>query len=361
VNDVSYIIRPIIALNTTTPRQHLALSYSPGFIFYTPSNGLNQSNQSLSAAYRYRLSPHISVSAQDNFAKSSSVFGQGDSLPGGPISGSPQPSQVVAPYAEQINNFLNGGVTYQYSLNGMLGAAGNFGTFDYPNQTAATNLYNSNNAGGSAYWGGRLSERQYIGMRYQFERNLVLPPSGQTGRSEALTHAFDPFYTVFLNQRFSISVSAGPQYVIASQTGVPGTSKSWGPSVIAGFGLQGQRVSLAGSFLRTVASGTGLIGTYETTVGMANLHWTPSKRWSVTARSHYQIQKDAVPADLTSNQGGHTLDNGATVGRSIGERLGLEFGYDRLHQSYGAIPTISPNNNHEFVSISYSITRPLGR
>lgn len=51
------------------------------------------------------------------------------------------------------------------------------------------------------------------------------------------------------------------------------------------------------------------------------------------------------------------------VQHPINQRLQLEFGYTRLHQTYDTIAVISnaPDMNREYVSVSYQFTRPLGR
>ena len=78
VSDVSYAIFPSIALDQTTSRLHWVLSYSPGFTFYQRESSLNQENQNVSISFRYRLSPHVTLSLRDTFQKSSSVLDQPD-------------------------------------------------------------------------------------------------------------------------------------------------------------------------------------------------------------------------------------------------------------------------------------------
>ena len=86
----------------TTPRQQLALTYSPGFTFYQHTSTLNTANQNAAVNFQYRLSQHTTISLSDSFQKSSNAFDQLYPAYGRGISGSSQtpPVAVVAPYAD---------------------------------------------------------------------------------------------------------------------------------------------------------------------------------------------------------------------------------------------------------------------
>jgi hypothetical protein len=360
VSDVTLMVNPSIALNQTTPRQKATLAYNPGFTFYLPTSQLNESNEAVSGSYLYRLAPHANVTATESFFKTAGVFSQSDALSGGVVSGSPTPSPVVAPYADQLSNITNGGISYQYSLNGMLGGGGVYDKSSFPNQAESVGLSNSSSEGGSAFWSQRLTQKQYIGLKYQYLRGLT---SLKTDQIEVQTHAFDPFYAVYFNRTFSVSLSAGPEYASASGSTSAAAVKSWGPSATVGVGVQGERVNFAASFLRAVAGGTGLQGEFQTTRGNASLRLKASEKWTASVQGVYQILKDAAPELTVNSGGGHTASGGVAFSRTIGREFAIDFGYNRIHQSYAGVASIenAPNNNHEYVSISYLITRPLGR
>jgi len=360
VSDVSYMIRPSIGLNTTTTRQVLNFSCSPGFTFYQPTSTLNESDESAMAAYHYRLTPHIGVYADDVFAKSSSLFNQPDAVTGGAVSGSPQPAVVVVPYTDQIRNALVGGISDQVSLNGMIGASAVAGLQDYPNPSQTSGLYNSSYLVGSVYYSTRLSEKYYTGVRYAYGRSLT---SAQNEKVQTQTNTVGPLLTLFLKRGLSISLSGGPQYVVTGQPGSPVSYKYWTPSVTVGVGWRGSHASFAASYLHTVTSGVGLLGSYSATGLNAMGHWQISPKWNAGISVNYQSQSLSVPAQIAFIQGGHTLAGGITAGRALSERIRLEFGYSRLHQSYAGIPVIdiSPDSDREYVSISYQLTRPVGR
>jgi len=52
-----------------------------------------------------------------------------------------------------------------------------------------------------------------------------------------------------------------------------------------------------------------------------------------------------------------------SIERIIGPHITLYAGYQRMHQSYGAIAAVSnsPDSNREFVSVTYRFEKPLGR
>ena len=83
----------------------------------------------------------MTFSARDGFQKSSSVFNQ-PSVGAGAVSGGIQePNQsVIAPYASQLNNSGNVGITYQFAANRMIGAGGTFSNLHYLDPAASSRL-----------------------------------------------------------------------------------------------------------------------------------------------------------------------------------------------------------------------------
>src|SRR5579864_4705593 len=136
VSDESYAIAPMIALDKSTPRLHLLLSYAPGFTFYQHTSSRNQADQSASMELQDRLSPHVTFSARDGFKKSSNVFNQPtDFSSGGVVSGGAQTPNfsVIAPIADFLSNAGSVGISYQFALNDMVGASGTFSNLHYLN------------------------------------------------------------------------------------------------------------------------------------------------------------------------------------------------------------------------------------
>ena len=111
VSDIVYSVWPTIQIDKRTERLHWTLDYNPGFTLYQKTSALNQSNQDLALDFRYRLSPHTTISLRDSLQKTSNVFNQPDPLGGGAVSGGTQGSviSVIAPTADQLSNVASVG------------------------------------------------------------------------------------------------------------------------------------------------------------------------------------------------------------------------------------------------------------
>ncbi len=358
VNDVTYSINPTFTLDQSTPRTNLSFTYSPGFTIYQPTSGLNAMNQNATAGFQYRLTPHARMSLHDSFAQTSNVFEQ----PYGGVSGSTQSptAAVVAPFADQLSNAASGELSYQFSRNGMIGGSGTSTMLNYPNPAQASGLSsNSNSRGASAFYNLRLSSTQYIGLTYQYSR---MSASLANAPSETQVHTINSFYTLYLRNGLSLSISGGPQHFDVVQSPLL-ASASWTPAVTASVGWQRSRTNVAASCSRTVSGAGGLVGAFQSESANANASWQLARTWTVGAAASYTNQKNVLPAFVSSTQGGHTVSGNVSVQHPIGKQFTAGFGYSRIHQSYGGIAVISenPDSDRVFVSVSYQFSRPLGR
>src|SRR5271165_168414 len=181
ISDISYSLWPSIAIDKSTSRLNFMLNYSPGFTIYQRTSVLNQTDQNVASDFQYRLSPHVTANFRESFLKSSNIFNQPDPLSAVVVSGSAQPSSVavVAAAANQLSNMTNAELTYQFSRNGMIGAAGTFTNLHYLDPTEVPGLYDSNSGGGTAFYNHRLSEKHYIGASYQYSKILTYPENAQ--------------------------------------------------------------------------------------------------------------------------------------------------------------------------------------
>jgi hypothetical protein len=365
VSDFIYTILPTITLNKTTARQHLALTYSPGFTFYQHTSALNAGDQNASVHFQYRLSQHTTISLNDSFQKSTNVFDQLYPVSGSAGSSQP-PAAVLAPYANQLRNTANVGVSYQFSNNGMMGASGSFMENNYPNQSQATELYNSNSLGGSVFYNQRLSGTQYIGVTYQYLRSRSSPVNAQVNpvvvQPEVQTHTIFAFYTIYFNPKLSLSLSGGPQYSNATQYPSPSFS-SLTPSVMASIGWQKSHTNFVASYSRTVTGSLGLPGAFDSNSANGSARWEIIHTWTVGLAANYSNNKNITPSLPSSNPGGQTVSGTVSMQHSISEHFQAELGYARLRQDYSGIPVISnaPDSNREYISVTYQFTRPLGR
>jgi hypothetical protein len=372
VSDVSYSVWPTIALDETTTRSHLVLTYAPGFTFYQRESYLNQADQNALINFQYRLSPHVTFSARDGFQKSSSVFNQPDLGAAGVVSGGTQgPNQsVIAPITDQLSNSGNAGITYQFAANSMVGASGTFTNLHYLDQGQVPGLYDSASQGGLAFYSVRISKINYFGATYQYQRLLSYPT---LGTNETQTQALLLFYTVYPMKGLSISVFGGPQYADSgpqfATTGSPASpaSQSWNPAAGGSVSWQGHLSSLAISYAHLISSGGGLIGAVKTDNVSASIRQQLRRTLNATVAGGY-ADNDILTAAPQTGGNGHTVSGTASLQQQIGQHLNVQLGYTRLHQAYStqgafAVPVLAatPDTNREFVSISYQFSRPLGR
>lgn len=367
IADTIYSFSPTISFDKSTPRQHLSMTYSPGFTFYQNVSNLDTATQSALINIQYRWTEHTSVNLVDSFQKTSNVFDRLYPSSGDNISASVQvaPTQVTAPYASMLGNNVNIGFTHQASRDSMFGASGNFNDSNYSTPDQALAFSNSNSRGGTVFYSQRLSGRSYLGAIYQYLRSQADSSNnlgGSATQIEVQTHTIAGFYTIYLSRTVSLSVSLGPQYYDAVQLPLP-AGHSWAPFVVGGIGWQTSHTNLAASYSKTVTGNTGLSGVFESSRVDASWSWQIWRNWTMGVSGIYFIDKNLMPIAGSSDLGGHTISGAVSVRHSIGEHLNAELGYSRLHQSYSDIEelAVAPNRDRTYISISYRLSRPLGR
>ena len=361
VSETTYSILPTITWDQTTPRRHVTLQYTPGFSFYQPSSQLNEIDQNGAVAYMVRPSPHSTVSISDNFAYSSTSFGAGVAGIGEPVSGSIDTvtPALLAPFAQRLTNDANGEFTLQTSEITMIGVSGNASTLRYPDIPETAGLYDSSSRGGAGFYSARIFGSQYLGGIYEFSQILSYLSSGE---GETQIHTFAGLYTVYPMENLSLSFVSGAQHYWLTEPSMP-DSASWGPTVSASAGWQALHTSFAASYSHGVTAGGGLLGAYHSNSGDAALRWQMSRSVVAGMSAAYTIQKNVNGRAAPGSEDGHAISGTANVSYRIGPRVALEFGYDRIHQSYDAIPatSINPDSNRVTAAISWRFTRPLGR
>jgi len=366
VSDVNYSVWPTLALDETTSRLHWNLTYAPGFTFYQHTSSRNEADQNASIDFQYRLSPHVTFSARDGFHKSSSVFNQSYLGAAGPVSGGTQePNQsVIAPFANQLNNSGNVGITYQFAANEMMGAGGTFTNLHYSDLAEVPGLSDSSSQGGSIFYALRMSRMHYVGVTYEYQRLLSYPAPGT---NQTQTHSFLLLYTLYATPRFSISFFGGPQYADISPQFSDGVSvsspasQSWHPDVGGSLSWQGRLSSIAVSYSHMISGGGGLVGAVQMDSASGSIRQQLSRTLSALLTAGY-AQNDALVVTPLAGKG-HTVSGTASLQQQFGQHFNVQLGYTRLHQDYSTIAVLasSPNTNREFVSISYQFSRPLGR
>ncbi len=366
VSDESYSVAPFIALDATTSRLHWVLSYAPGFTFYQHTSSRNEADQNASIDLQYRLSPHVTFTARDSFLKSSNVLNQPFLAGTEAVSGAAQTPNfsVIAPVASVLSNAGNVGLSYQFALNGMVGASGTFSNLHYPNQAQVPGLYDSSTQGGSVFYSLRVSKMHYIGATYQYQRLVAYPTQGQ---DETQTHAILFFYTLYASSHFSLSFFGGPQHSATVQPPLPPLNlrlpeaRAWNPAAGGSLSWQGRLTNVALSYSHMISGGGGLMGAVKSDMANGSIHQQLARRLSGSLGGLY-AQNDVLGSALASTNG-HTVSGTASLQQELGQHIEVKLGYTRLHQAYSGVPILAatPNTNREFISISYQFSKPLGR
>lgn len=357
VGVTSFSIFPTIGLSRTTARQSCSISYGAGFTFLQPISEYNAVNQSAAADFQYRTSRHSSVSLQEHFQQNSSLLNQPYTFAGTPVSGSTigQLPQLIVPYAEQRYNSTSAEFSYQFSRDAMMGLGGTYGFFHYPDPTQTPGLSNSDSASALGFYTRRMSKDQYLGVMYQYARTTTNPIESTTN-----TQVGTVIYSIELNQKFSLSLTAGPEYFDSQEVGYP-KSSSLGSLVNGSFNWKEKRTDVAVSYFQAVTAGQGLVGAYHTDSFNASARWQIARTWNAGISAMYSNFTNAAPTVVSATPGGHTLFGSVMVQHSFGERLSMEADYRRLHQSYASIAAINPDDDRVSVSLNYQFRKPLGR
>ena len=240
----------------------------------------------------------------------------------------------------------------------MVGGGGGFTVFDFPSTIQTAGLYNSKESEGAAFYNRRLSQSQYFGVEYQYNRTLAYPASGV---DETQVHSFLPFYSLYFNRSLSFTASVGAQFVVVSPFELQG-STSWSPEANLSIGWETEHGGIAASYAHLITSGGGLLGSYTSDDAAVSAGWKPARAWNSGASVSYVKLDNIGKLALSSSSTGNTLSGQVSLGRSIGERFTVSGGYQYLHEQYSAISIINadPNANREFVSISCHLQKPWG-
>jgi hypothetical protein len=356
VHDVNYTLFPSIALQQSRSVLHWDLSYSPEFTFYQNHSSYNQVGQNFAASAEYRLSPHVTLSANDALIRTSNMLGQFYQNPTNNTSGGAQgpPDTIIAPLADRLSNVGSAQITYQFALNGMVGASGTFSQLHYLNAEQAPGFSDSSARSGKAFYAYRLSGKHYLGVSYWFQDLLSHPGNA------AQTNSVILFYTLYLNTTSSVAVFAGPEHSATSGIG-SSPFAMWSPAAGGSFGWQSTHTSFSTTVSRRVTEGGGLPEAVLSESAEASMRRQLTRTCTVAFSGSY-AQNTYLQSLASSGTGGHTVSMNASISRTLGQHLGLQLSYTRLEQNYGNLSAAaSGNRNHVWATLSYRFERPLGR
>ncbi len=128
-------------------------------------------------------------------------------------------------------------------------------------------------------------------------------------------------------------------------------------------GLQMHRTSGSASFSHAVTAGGGLAGAYKEDVGGVTYRRQLRPTWDLNAYGSYTRNQTLASGYAFATPGGHTFGAGGSADHMLSRNLRISFGYDWLDQRYPQVNALAPFpfSNREYGSVTYQLTRPLGR
>jgi hypothetical protein len=360
VPDMAYTVSPTLSFDKRVPRLQYTWQIDPGFTLFQRVTSRNAAYQNTAFRGEYRLTPHTAITWREAFRHTSNVFGQPyvffpDSISGAPSSSS---SDVAPIFAERLTNEANAELTFQPTMNALIGAGGSTMWYHFPDPSETQGLCDSNSLSASGFYSRRFSGTQYLGFTYQYSHVRQFPYGSEL---TIYTHGTLPFYMISLGKALTASVSGGMQYYHEAPNSFL-SNGSWAPMLVGSLERQSGRLSIAAQGSRSVTGGGGLLGAYRTTTGTALLRWLPARSWALQASGAYSMRQNVSFLSL-GNPGGHSVSGTISLDRALSERITLGFSYQREHLSYSHIESIArnPNLNRESISVSYHFSRALGR
>jgi hypothetical protein len=266
---------------------------------------------------------------------------------------------VVPPAANQSSNNANAQLTYQCGETCIVGASGGYDSLSFTNPAQSAGLYDSNGATASVFYSRRLRDRYFLGASFAYQAYSSYPSdSHTTSNAHTDTQLAFGFVTIYFTRTLSLSLSAGPQHVVATQAPF-GEATSWTPMIMTSLGWQGSRTSLSASYSRSVSGAGGLNGIFQTNSGAISGRWQINELWSAGLSGSYSTFNSLTPWFAYSSPGGHTIVGTVAVQRTLTERVTAQAGFSWVQQSYSAPYLSYPNTSRVFVSVSYHFSRPL--
>lgn len=358
VSDVRYSIWPSLSLQQSRSRLGWSLSYSPGYTFHQHLGSINGVDQNVALGFEYRLSPHVTLSVENSFQKTSDLLNlPNQSVPPSESGGVHGPGDVIVPPATaRISNFSDAAITYQFGQNAMIGAKSTLSGLWYPDRANLSGLFDSTATAALGFYAHRLSGRHYIGATYGFQRLSTHPGQGETQTQSTLL-----FYTLYLPPSLAVSLFAGPEHS-DTRAGASLTSVlNWSPAAGGSLAWRKEHSSFVARYARRIGDGGGLSGAVLSNQADVYVRWQFARTMTTGLGASYSTNSVLLQPML--GVGGHSWSGTASLQRPLGNNLGLQMGYTHLHQNYSSVSAISkaPDRNTAWISISYQFERPLGR
>jgi hypothetical protein len=368
VSDTSYMISPGIMFAQTRSRWSWDLAYNPGFTINQHLSERNQSTHNLSTDFTVRLSPHVTFRLVDTFQKTNQLFsGITPATINAETASFQGPNEAfITPLSQFTGNVTSADLGYQFSRSSIVGVGATYYLRNYDDvagaNTSSTALVDTRSIGADAYWGHQLSNRQWFGAAFNFQR-MTFPIGGETEVDRIVL-----FYAIPIGPGSSISLWAGPEYSsneairsVLPQGGAT-SGRRWSPAGGVAFDWHVKHTGFRAEYSHRTTDGGGLTTAVMQQEVAVELRRQLSPRWAASAGVRYG-NNDPLQQFIGSINNNRLISGSIGISRQIRSDLALEAQYGRDHQTYAysSALTAPTDRNRAVVSLSYSFLRPLGR
>ena len=360
-DEISYDVGPHIAWRQFTPRLSLELGGGAGFVVNQHFNERNMVSENANLELSYRLQPHVTLRASDGFVNTSGLFSGVGAVTSQTGVGVVQQanSTVITPASHFLTNTSLGELTYQFSAASNVGARGVVTILRYPGgATSVSNipLYEGQSYSAEAFYNHQFSPRQWVGLtlrgqRFDSAKSLIVTDSG----SVLLFYSLRPTNTT------NLSFFGGPQLINSRvdpsllTTVGPFNGHQLLPSGGATFAWQKSRTSVNFSYMYGANSGGGLVSAVTNQTVQAGLRQQLTDRQDLTLSFTYATNETLVTSVKL-----HSYSAQAEYSRHFTRSLsaGLGYGWEQQNETAATLPARA---NRVWISLSYEMSKPLGR
>jgi len=325
------------SLITASERHPTSILYSGGYLFANTSGQPSGTFQNLGisqvfATRKWTLvaSDFVSYLPSSPTTGFSGVAGVGDigTIPINPIGS----QSVLSYYSTRITNTVSGSAEYKLTGSTSLEASGLYTIQRFIGDIGIDNSQASATVGVQH----RIDARDSVGLNYMFSRFNY----GSSPLSSQLNPSFDSngvnvTFERALNRRFSMNLSAGPQWTKGSSNGAAFPSRL-NVSIGAAVNYRGERTQASLGYYRGANAGSGvLVGASTDNVGIA-VQRQLDRNWSGSVSGNYAhnsgLLVSALPQPSTNSFYG-----GLQLSRRLGRNFSTYLSYTALTQSISSV------------------------
>jgi hypothetical protein len=370
VGNATFSVYPNISIAQSTTRARWSLDYAAGLTVNQRLTNQNQGAQSLTFNSLFALSPHLTLHAAESFSMISGLFG-------GNAASEFQPgfqggnNTLISPLSNQKVSQTVVEANYHFALRDVAGASGGFLDMRYGDVASnatnpPTDLTNTQAASGTAFWLHQITQKNWAGFSYRYQR-ITYTPSGDT---RVHTFAFND--TLKISKLFNISGFIGPEFsdntgLVTTTSGNTqiSTSSGWGVAGGVDVGWESSRTGVIAGYSKQVTNGSGILGAVTLQNGYVTVRRELFPRWTINGMVNYGNNQAITLALATTASTINTTTVGVMLDRNVGRSLGFQIGYfhDIQDQSGSSVAAqnYTADRNRVFVNLSYQWAKALGR